>query len=67
MTDDEIVPGVPDVRGRNIRRLEDEAEVDGESIQEEMDALQREVPFVPIVAKRRDQRLRDVRVGRADD
>ena len=67
MTEEEA-PIVPDVRGRN-RRKEDvegaEVEVDEEGIREEMDALRNEAPFVPTVAKRREQRIRDA-VG-ADD
>lgn len=67
MTEDEA-PIVPDVRGRN-RRTENveeaEVEVDEEGIREEMEALRNEAPFVPTVAKRREQRIRDA-VG-ADD
>lgn len=69
MTEDEA-PIVPDVRGRNRRKenveeAEVEVEVDEEGIREEMDALRNEAPFVPTVAKRREQRIRDA-VG-ADD
>ncbi len=67
MTEEEA-PIVPDVRGRN-RRKENvegaEVEVDEEGIREEMDAFRNEAPFVPTVAKRREQRIRDA-VG-ADD
>jgi hypothetical protein len=67
MTEDEA-PIVPDVRGRNRRKEnveEAEVEVDEEGIREEMDALRNEAPFVPTVAKRREERIRDA-VG-ADD
>jgi len=65
MTDEEA-PIVPDVRGRNRRRGDVEgAGVDGEGIREEMEALRDEAPFVPTVAKRREERIRDA-VG-ADD
>jgi len=63
---DEDAPIVPDVRGRNRRRENvEEVHVDEEGIREEMDALKREAPFVPTVAKRREERIRDA-VG-ADD
>jgi hypothetical protein len=63
---EEDAPFVPDVRGRNRRRENVEAaHVDGEGIREEMEALQDEAPFVPTVAKRREERIRDA-VG-ADD
>ncbi|MCX2819145.1 hypothetical protein EGH25_07240 [Haladaptatus sp. F3-133] len=63
---DEDAPIVPDVRGRNRRRENvEEAHVDGEGIREEMEALRDEAPFVPTVAKRREERIRDA-VG-ADD
>lgn len=63
---DEEAPIVPDVRGRNRRRENvEEVHVDSEGIREEIDALRREAPFVPTVAKRREERIRDV-VG-ADD
>jgi len=59
-------PIVPDVRGRNRQRENvEEVHVDEEGIREEMDALRREAPFVPTVAKRREERIRDA-VG-ADD
>ncbi len=66
MTDESIVPGVPDVRGRNRRRPGDEKAVDDDVIQEDVDAFEREAPFVPIVARRREERLGDV-VADADD
>jgi hypothetical protein len=63
---DEDAPIVPDVRGRNrSRESVEEASVDGEGIREEMEALRDEAPFVPTVAKRREERIRDA-VG-ADD
>jgi hypothetical protein len=63
---DKDAPIVPDVRGRNRRRENvEEKSVDGEGIREEMEALRDEAPFVPTVAKRRDERIRDA-VG-ADD
>ena len=63
---EEDAPFVPDVRGRNRRRENVEAaHVDGEGIREEMEALRNKVPFVPTVAKRREERIRDT-VG-ADD
>lgn len=59
--EEEGAPFVPDVRDRNRRRLdEDEKAVDGDSIREEMDALEDEVPFVPMIAKRRDARLKEM-------
>jgi len=65
MTEEEA-PIVPDVRGRNRRRESvEEVRVDEDGIREEMDALKREAPFVPTVAKRREERIRDA-VG-ADD
>lgn len=65
MTEEEA-PIVPDVRGRNRRRENvEEVRVDEEGIREEMDALRNEAPFVPTVAKRREERIRDA-VG-ADD
>ncbi len=67
MTDESIVPGVPDVRGRNRRRVEDQKEVDGDTVREDVDAFEREAPFVPLVARRREERLGDVVAGEADD
>lgn len=68
--EEEDAPFVPDVRDRNRRRPEEERAVDGEDIREEMDAMADEVPFVPMIAKRRDARLRglgDGEDGDADD
>lgn len=59
MEDDEGAPFVPDVRDRNRQSLDDETAVDGEHIREEMDAMEEEAPFVPMIAKRRDARLTD--------
>ncbi|MDY7082600.1 MAG: hypothetical protein SXQ77_09405 [Halobacteria archaeon] len=59
---DEGPPMVPDVRGRNRRRPDGESEIDSEGIKEEMDALKMEAPFVPVIAKRRESRLRKTNV-----
>lgn len=66
MTEESVEPTVPDLRGRNRNEesLED-ASFDSESVREEVDALCREAAFVPMVAKRRKERIRDA-VG-ADD
>ncbi|MDY6779208.1 MAG: hypothetical protein SV760_01400 [Halobacteria archaeon] len=75
MKDDEGAPFVPDVRSRNRKKPESEedvktdAETDGEAIKEDMDALRIETPFVPMIAKRREKRLKDadVDVKETDD
>jgi len=57
---------VPDLRGRNRKSdVPKKSTVDEEGIREEIDAFEREAPFVPTVAKRRAERVRDA-VG-ADD
>ena len=65
--EEEDAPFVPDVRDRNRRRPDDETTVDGDSIREEMDALEDEVPFVPMIAKRRDARLKGMADAEDDD
>lgn len=68
MIDEDEAPIVPDVRGRNRRKLQDETEVDGETIKEDIDALRMEAPFVPMIAKRRSLRLKKVKqVHETDD
>jgi len=67
MTNEEVDPIVPDLRGRNRKKESPEkTTVDEDGIREEIDALEREAPFVPTVAeRRRAERVRDA-VG-ADD
>lgn len=61
MIEEDQAPIVPDVRSRNRRGIQDEQEVDGESIKEDIEALRMEAPFVPMIAKRRSLRLKKVR------
>ncbi len=59
MTEDEKeAPFVPDVRDRNRPKPQSLKDVDGESVKEEMDALEKEAPFVPMISKRRDSRIK---------
>jgi len=66
MTEEPADPTVPDLRGRNRNKDSlEEVSFDAESVREEVDALCCETAFVPMVAKRRKERIRDA-VG-ADD
>lgn len=64
--DDEGAPFVPDVRDRNRQPPDDEKAVDEEDIREEIDALDDEVPFVPMISARRDARLKELSDGAED-
>lgn len=67
MDEEEDAPFVPDVRDRNRQPLDDESRVDEDRIREEMDALEEEVPFVPMIAKRRGARLKEMADGETED
>lgn len=66
MTEESVEPIVPDLRGRNRSKESlEEATFEPDTVREEVDALCSEAAFVPMVAKRRKERIRDA-VG-ADD
>lgn len=55
MIDDPEAPLVPEIRQRS--RPENRTEADHEDVREDIDALQMEAPFVPMISKRRARRL----------
>ncbi|MFB6283025.1 MAG: hypothetical protein ABEK59_03705 [Halobacteria archaeon] len=64
MTDPDA-PLVPDLRDKSEVTLE-KPDVDREDIQEEIEHLRKEVPFVPVVEKRRNQVVKETRKQRED-